>query len=208
MSLFGANTTFKKAVARMRAEEGKKSSVASEESSHIGQQLEIQRALQDSEGTATTSEIAQEGMEDALGGPVVLPREVFNDAVRMHNKEAVGHPRQMVSTVHGGSSVDEEGNQVYKQPRVYTIPSMRSGRQRSRSLDRQGSSELSSPPPTTNYGGSEIQFPSQTPRDEELSSVPITSYGGSILAMPPSALPVDPFSTPRASTGIIVQRYI
>jgi len=26
--------------------------------------------------------------------------------------------------------------------------------------------------------------------------------------MPPSALPMDPFSTPRANTGIIAQRYI
>jgi len=72
----------------------------------------------------------------------------------------------------------------------------------------QESSSLSSPPPTTNYRGSEIQFPSQTPRDEEVPSVPITSYGGSILAMPPSALPLDPFATPRVGTGSIAQRYI
>jgi len=65
-----------------------------------------------------------------------------------------------------------------------------------------------SPPPTTSYGGSEIQFPSQTPRDEDNSPVPTTSYGGSIVATPPSALTIDPFSTPRASNGIIAQRYI
>jgi hypothetical protein len=108
----------------------------------------------------------------------------------------------MVSTVHGGSSVDEEGNQVYKQPRVYTIPSTRSGRQRSRSLDSQESSRLSSPPPTTtttDYGGSEISFPKQTQS---------TKYEGSIVGFPPSAIPQDPFSTPRASAGIIARRYI
>jgi len=61
MSLFGANTTFKKAVARMRAEEGKKSSIATEESSHIGGLLEkITGPLTDPEGIATTSEIAHE----------------------------------------------------------------------------------------------------------------------------------------------------
>jgi len=204
MSLFGANTTFKKAVARMRAEErksGEKADQITESvSSGIGEQMKIVRDLEDPDGTATTSEIAQEGMEDALGGPVVLPRDVFNEAARMHNKEAVGHPSQMVSTVHGGSSVDEDGNQVYKQPRVYTIPStQRDGRQRSRSLDSQGSSRLSSPPPTTDYGGSEIAFPEQTQT---------TKYEGSLKAFPPSALLEDPFSVPRASAGIIAQRYI
>jgi len=61
MSLFGANTIFKKAVARMRAEEEKKSSIASEESSHIGGLLDkITGPLTDPEGIATTSEIAHE----------------------------------------------------------------------------------------------------------------------------------------------------
>jgi len=159
MSLFGAPkkpTTFQKAKERldkMMSEKAGQKDESDASSSHIGAQLEkMGRGNLDLDGTATTSEIAQEGMEDALGGPVVLPRDVFNEAARMHNKEAVGHPSQIVSTVHGGSSVDEEGNQVYKQPRVYTIPSTRSGRQRSRSLDSQGSTELSSPPPTTDYG--------------------------------------------------------
>jgi hypothetical protein len=55
-------------------------------------------------------------------------------------------------------------------------------RHRSRSVGSTGL-ELSSPPPTT-------------------------SYGGSILAMPPGAIPQDPFSTPRESAGIIARRYI
>ena len=90
--------------------------------------------------------------------------------------------------------MDEEGNLVYKEPRVYTIPS------------DDGSSL--SPPPTTSYGGSEISFPSQTPRERVFSPLPSTNYKGSIMGLPPSALPEDPFSTPRASTGIIAQRYI
>jgi len=62
-------------------------------------------------------------------------------------------------------------------------------RRRSSSVGSIESSRLSSPPPTTISNKS-------------------TVYGGSILAMPPSALPMDPFSTSRASTGIIPQRYI
>jgi hypothetical protein len=43
----------------------------------------------------------------------------------------------------------------------------------------------------------------------ELSSLPpSTVYGGSILAMPQSTISQDPFSTPRASTGIIARRCI
>ena len=53
------------------------------------------------------------------------------------------------------------------------------------------SSELS-PPPTTDYGGSAILFPSQTPKQS-------TEYEGSIVGFPPSAAPQDPFLTPRAS---------
>jgi len=81
-------------------------------------------------------------------------------------------------------------------------------RYRSKSVGSQDSSELSSPPPTTNYGGSEISFPSQTPRERVMSPPPTTNYEGSLLGLPPSALPQDPFSTPRASAGIIARRYI
>jgi len=81
-------------------------------------------------------------------------------------------------------------------------------RYESKSVDSQESSRLSSPPPTTSYGGSEISFPSQTPRETVLSPLPATNYSeGSLLGLPPSALPQDPFSTPRASAGIIARRY-
>jgi len=74
-----------------------------------------------------------------------------------------------------------------------------------------GSSELSTPPPTTDYGGSEISFPSQTPRERVQSSPSSTNYEGSLRGLPLSALNAlsgDPFSTPRASAGIIARRYI
>jgi len=63
------------------------------------------------------------------------------------------------------------------------------------------SSNLSSPP-VTNYGGSEVSFLSQTPRQA-------TEYEGSIVGFPPSAIPQDPFTTPRASgKSILAIRYI
>jgi len=65
-----------------------------------------------------------------------------------------------------------------------------------------------SPLPTTSYGGSEISFPSQTPRERVSSPLPSTNYEGSLLGLPLRALPQDPVSTPRASAGPIAQRYI
>jgi len=217
MSLFGAKkqtASFKEQLERAKENYEKRMESASSEasavsSSHIGDLLE--------ESTAP-------GSPEALGGPVVLPRDVYNEAARMHNKEAQeqGHLSQVVSTVHGRSSVDEDGNEVYKQPRVYMIPS-------------DDGSSLSSPTPTTNYGGSEVSFLSQTPRERVLSPLPATntSYGGSEISFPvqtprekasspasttnyegsllgfsPSAVPSDLFSTPRASAGIIVKWYI
>jgi len=41
-----------------------------------------------------------------------------------------------------------------------------------------------------------------------VSPLPTTNYEGSLLGLPPSAFTQDPFSTPRASAGIIVLRYI
>jgi len=70
------------------------------------------------------------------------------------------------------------------------------------------SPELSSPPPTTNYGGSEISFPSQTPKERVQSPMPSTNYEGSLMGLPLSALLEDPFSTSRASAGIIARKYI
>jgi len=224
MSLFGANTTFKKAVARMKAEEKKNSTsgsvsggmktIASEEgteasvtsSSHIGEVLERHNEIigslpTDPDGTATTSEIAREELGDYLGvqqAAVTLTREQFNQGVRIHNAEvmAEGHLSQIIEPIWRENSViDEYGNR--RDHAVHTISS-------------DDSSSLS-PPPTTDYGGSEISFPSQTPRERVQSLLPSTNYEGSLKGLPLSALNAlteDPFSTPRASAGIIARRYI
>ena len=217
MSLFGANTTFKKAVARMKAEEQNKAasskesshatvkSVATDESSHIGEVLDRHNEITgplptDPDGTATTSEIAREELGDYLGvqqAAVTLTREQFNQGVRIHNAEVMAEGRlsQIIEPIWRENSViDEYGNR--RDHAVHTISS--------------DDSSLS-PPPTTNYGGSEISFPSQTPRERVLSPLPTTNYEGSLKGLPLSALnelTENPFATPRASTGIIARRYI
>jgi hypothetical protein len=172
--------------------------VSDTSSSHVGEQLEAmgrgpQQDL-DYEGTATTFEVAgggeavEEKQEENFQPPAItLPRDVFNKAVRIHNQQAreQGHPSQVVSPAYSVNK-DKEGNK-YEKARVYTISS------------DDGSSL--SPPPTTDYGGSQIPYPDRTQ---------CTKYGGSIVAFPPSAVPQDPFSTPRASVkaGIIASKYI
>jgi len=194
MSLFGANTTFKKAVARMRAEESRSGSEAP--TSGIGEVLDRHHAMTgpivDPDGTATTSEIAREGHENdqqLVEQPeaITLPRDVFNQAVRIHNKEAreSGHPSQVVEPVWGPSQRDQYGRPLEGQ--VHTISS-------------DDDSSLS-PPPTTSYGGSDVSFPQQTQEES-------TQYEGSLLALPPSAILQDPFSVPRESAGLIARRYI
>jgi len=209
MSLFGATTTFKKAVARMKAEEEKKSkaeSVGTEQStsksvsSGIGAQMIIAWGLEDPDGTATTSEIAREELGSYLGRDkeaVTSPREVFNEGVRIHNAEvrAAGHPSPVMEPILGSAPCEEYGVRKSQKHDVQTISS-------------NDESSLSSPPPTTSYGGRDISFPSQTPVQRVSTPAPTTSYGGSVLAMPLSALLQNPFSTPRAGTGIIAQRYI
>jgi len=172
----------------------KESDIATESvSSGIGAQMKIAWDLQDPDGTATTSEVAREDLGDYLGvqqKAVTLTREQFNQGVRIHNAEvrAEGHPSQVIEPIWGTAQViDEYGNRRSQQHAVHTI----SGND---------SSELSSPP-VTSYGGSESSFPSQTP-------IQSTQYEGTVVAFPPSAITHDPFSTPRASAGIIARRYI
>jgi len=204
MSLFGAKktvSTFQKA--RERMDKYMESSSAGDESSGIGELLKDRKGPlpTDPDGTATTSEIAREELRDYLGEvqpvAVTLTREQFNQGVRIHNAEAraAGHPSQIMEPVLGTPPCDEYGNNRSQQHSVHTISS------------DDGSSF--SPPPTTSYGGSEISFPSQTPRERVQSPLPATNYSeGSLLGLPLSTLPEDPFSTPRASAGIIARRYI
>jgi len=207
MSLFGAarkSTTFQKAKERLDKAMAESSGTEhTDSSSGIGKQLEKMGRAEgtDPNGTAMTSEIAMEGREEegqavALDA-VTLPREVYNRIIYDNNRKAreSGHPSQVMEPVLGLAPCDKYRIRFSQMDRAQTISS-------------DDSSELSSPPPITNYGGSEVQFPSQTPRSRRDTPRPSTNYEGSVLVFPPSALPMDPFSTPRASTGIIAQRYI
>jgi len=206
MSLFGAKktSTFQRAKERMDKLTSESASPAgTDESSHIGELIKDREGPLpvDPDGTATTSEIAREELGDYLGvqqAAVTLTREQFNQGVRIHNAKvmAEGHLSQIIEPIWGENSViDEYGNR--RDHAVHTI------------LSDDSSSLL--PPPTTNYGGSEISFPSQTPRERGLPPSPSTNYEGSLKGLHLSALNAlteDPFSTPRASAGIIARRYI
>jgi len=82
-----------------------------------------------------------------------------------------------MEAVSGTPQCDEYGNRLSQQHEVHIISD---------------GSSLSSPP-TTDYGGSDIPFPFQMPRERVLSPLPSTNYEGSLLGLPPSALPQDPF---------------
>jgi len=175
-------------------------SAGMDENSHIGELLKDRKGplRMDPDGTATTSEVAREELGSYMGGDettVTLTREAFDQGIRIHNAEMVkaGHLSQIMEPVLPVNA-DENGNRLGK-VKVYTISS-------------EDESALSSPPLTTNYGGSEISFRSQTPGERVLSPLPTTNYEGSLLGLPPSALPQDPFLTPKASAGIIARRYI
>ena len=214
MSLFGAKKQLNLKESLKKAKEnleGKMSSTQSTTttSSGIGAILEQQKDREgplptDPDGTATTSEIAREELGDYLGleeqpAAVTLTREQYNQGVRIHNAEvmAEGHLSQIIEPIWRENSViDEYGNR--RKHDVHTISS-------------DDGFSLSSAPPTTNYGGSDISFPSQTPRERVQAPLPSTNYEGSIMGLPLSALNAlteDPFSTPRASAGIIARRYI
>jgi len=119
MSLFGAKkSTFQKAKERLdkkMAEESRSGSEAP--TSGIGEVLDRHNAITgsfvDPDGTATTSEIAREGEGQLVEQPeaVTLPREVFNQAVRIHNKEAreSGHLSQVIEPVWGPAKCDTYG---------------------------------------------------------------------------------------------------
>jgi hypothetical protein len=214
MSLFGANTTFKKAVARMKAEESKKGSntpteASATSSSHIGDVLDkeldkIRGPLTiDYEGTATTSEIAREcsqaqreeqfqgfhgtqeyemlkaGEEKAKFEMGHHQARIEDDMRRCEDSQAT--PRQESGWLPSDLSDMTGFSDLTGKTGVTGITRYRSS---SKCVDSEVSSELSSPPPTTDYGGS-------------------------ILAMPPSAISQVPFATPGTSgKSILAARYI
>jgi len=85
-------------------------------SSGIGAQMIIARGLQDLDGTATTSEIAREGVDEekeqtvALDA-VTLPREAFNRTIYENNNRATetGHLSQVMEPVLGTAPCDKFG---------------------------------------------------------------------------------------------------
>jgi len=218
MSLFGAKTTFKKAVARMRAEEEKKSTSDST-SSGIGDILEQQ--LDEITGPASRAGtvVERDDLEE-------MERELHGDSEyeRLRDEEK---KEEFEAGLRYARAEDDlrrcENSQATSRVETGQLPSdlddMReysdlTGKTGVTGITRYGSddsSELSPPPPTTDYGGSEVSFPSQTPMERVLTPHPSTNYEGSLMGLPLSALnelTEDPFSTPRASTGIIARRYI
>jgi len=217
MSLFGAkksislSESLKRAKENLQRKETMSPSVASEESSHIGGLLEKITGPLTAEGTVTNSEVARE------------ERDFFRTA-EYERLRAEEKNDEFEYGVHKARIEDElrraEDSQATSRVETGQLPSdlddMREysdlmGKTGVTGITRYGSddsSELLPPPPTTNYGGSEISFPSQTPRERVQSPPSATNYEGSLMGLPPSAIPQDPFSTPRASAGIIARRYI
>jgi len=217
MSLFGAKkaaASLKESLARakenLQQRETKSPSVASEESSHIGQLLNKITGPLTAEGTVTNSEVAREereffGMEEYERLLAEEKNDEFEYGVhkaRIEDDLRRAEGSQATSRV-GTGQLPSDLNDM----NAYSDLTGKTGVTGITRYGSDDSSELS-PPPTTNYGGSEISFPSQTPRERVATPLPSTNYKGSLLGLPPSALPQDPFSTPRASAGIIARRYI
>jgi len=218
MSLFGAKksmTSLSESLAKgkenLQRRETMSPSVVSKESSHIGGLLDKITGPSTAEGTVTDPEVAQE------------EREFFGTA-EYERLRAEEKNDEFEYGVHKARIADDlrraEDSQATSRVGTGQLPSNLSdmtaysnltGKTGVTGITRYSSDDSSelSPPPTTNYGGSEISFPSQTPRERVLSPAPVTIYSeGSLLGLPPSALPQDPFSTPRASVRIITRRYI
>ena len=188
-------------------------SVASEESSHIGGLLDKITGPVTDDGTGTERDDLKQ-MERDLHGDSEYERlrdeekkEEFEVGLRYaHIEDDLRRAKdsQATSRVDTGQLPSDLSDM-----RAYSDLTGKTGVTGITRYGDDNSSELSTPPATTNYGGSEIAFPSQTPREKVLSPLPTTNYSeGSLLGLPPSALPQDPFSTPRASAGIIARRYI
>jgi len=223
MSLFGAKksvTSLKESLARakenLQQRETVSPSVASEESSHIGGLLdEITGPVTVTDDGMGTERDDLEQMERDLHGDSEYERlrdeekkEEFEAGLRYARNEDVlrrAENSQTTSRVDTGQLPSDLNDM-----RAYSDLTGKTGVM---GITRYGSDGSSlSPPPTTNYGGSEISFPSQTPRERVMSPLPTTNYSeGSLMGLPLSALNAlteDPFSTAKASAGIISRRYI
>jgi len=182
-------------------------------SSHIGAILyRIMGPLSHSVGTATTSRIDREDQQTQFFGTPeyagIRPGEkqdefkyrhrnacVEDDLWRRENRLAT----YRVNTAQLPSDLDHMSE--------YSDLTRKSGVTEITIYESEDSSELS-PQPTTNYGRSDISLPLKTARERVATTQRVTWYGGSHLGLPLSAIPEDSFSTPRASAGIIMKRYI
>jgi len=190
MSLFGAKksvASLKESLARakenLQQRETKSPSVASEESSHIGQLLDKITGPLTTEGTVTNSEVARE--EPKFFGTEEYERlwaEEKNDEfeygvhkARIEDDLRRAEDSQATSRV-GTGQLPSDLNDM----KAYSDLTGKTGVTGITRYGSDDSSELS-PPPTTNYGGSEISFPSQTPRERVSTPLPSTTYEGSLM---------------------------
>jgi len=223
MSLFGAKRQLNLKESLKKAKENLEEKMSSAQSttttsSGIGaileQQLDKITGPLDEDGTVTNSEVARE--ERVCFGTAEYKRlraEEKNDEfeygvhkARIEDDLRRAEDSQATSRVDTGQ-LPSDLNEM----RAYSDLTGKTGVYGISRYGSDDSSELLPPPPTTDYGGSEISFPSQTPRERVQSPLPSTNYEGSLMGLPLSALNAlteDPFSTPRASAGIIARRYI
>jgi len=218
MSLFRAKkTTFQKAVDRMNngKTEGPVSGTFNVSSSHIGDLLDAITGPPTNDGPATNSERGDlEQMERDLHGDFEYVR--LTDEEKKEEFEAGLHYARAEDDLRRREDSQAtprlESGQLpsdLKDIRAYSYLLGKTGVTGITRYGSDDSSELSPPPTTTNYGGSEISFPSHTPMERVDSPLPSTNYSEeSLLGLPLSALPQDPFSTPRAIAGIIARKYI
>jgi len=181
MSLFGAKksvTSLKDSLASARENlqrrETESPSVASKESSHIGGILDKITGPVRDDGTVLERDDLEQIERDLHGhsGYERLrdeeKKEEFEAGLRYARVEDELRRRknsQVTTRLESGQLPSDLDDM-----RAYSDLTGNTGvtgitRYRSRSVGSQESSRLSSPPPTTNYGGSDISFPSQTLRE-------------------------------------------
>jgi hypothetical protein len=207
MSLFGANATFKRAVARMKKseEEERVPQTDKSESSGIGAILEkemekITGPLTSDEGTATTSKIAHECSQ--------VQREEqlrqFHGTQEYERLEAGEERDSFEMGLHQAKIEDE----LRRREDSQATPRQESGWLPTNLDDMRAYSDLTGKTGVT--GVTRHRSGSVGSVSSGLSSPPPTTvYEGSLLALPPSAIAQDPFANPSTSgKSILAARYI
>jgi len=211
--------TFQGARERMAKTMSDENNILDTESAYsgTGAQMIVARDLQDPGEIATTSEVAREELGQNMGERLSKSATVHTIS-RDHDSSL--SPLPVMS--YGGREISFP-SQTPRESIISPLPTTNCEghllglppsalRQFSqvaivRTVSSNDDSSMS-PLATTCYGGSEISFPSQTPRERILSPLPTLNDEGSLLGLPPNALLQDPCSTPRVSAGNITRRYI